>query len=220
MSTSLDNLLRRTSKNGIIPPEGAAPLLDRYVAYLVERGKRLSLVSSGDRDAETIIANHIADALHGLLFAMPEEGAKVLDFGSGGGVVGIPWAVIRPDLDVTLLESKHRKILFLRGALRELEIENAREEEGRGEGDHLAGTFDLVVSRGVATDAKCLAVQKRLVRPGGKLIFFKGPKSVQKTKTRISREPGLVLHDEKLAILDDEKMRIFLAALREVSHSR
>jgi len=129
--------------------------LDRLLAYaeLLRRwNPRARLVS--DRDLERLVARHLLDSLSALT-AVPGAAAleppALLDFGSGGGLPGIPMAIARPDLTVTLVERQQRKARFLQRAGSELGLGNVVVH-----GDDLAtlerpeAGFAVAVSRAVA----------------------------------------------------------------------
>lgn len=208
-------LLTRAEGGGIAVPADAADRLARFVDLLLRHGDRLSLLSRADLRAGIIAAKHLADSVQGLLVASPASGARVLDFGAGAGPVGISWAVLRPDLSVVLLESRRKKVSFLRLAIAELGLAGAEAWEGRGEepGER-AGTFDLVASRGVATDAGTLGAYAALLRPGGSLLLFKGPETAASATAllRAGRFPNVREH---VTLLGEGKRRIHLAAKLE-----
>ena len=116
MTLTLPELLENARAAGLDPAEGAAGFLDRLAVLLVTHGERFALLSRGDLDRDVIVSKHFGDALDGLLFSRPGRNASVLDFGAGGGPVGFAWSILRPDLSVTLLESKRRKARFMRTA--------------------------------------------------------------------------------------------------------
>jgi len=214
MSRFPDKLIRRAREGGIDPPGEAWTRIRAYRDALREKGEILALLSAKDLADPGGITRHLEDALDALHFAAPAEGARVLDFGAGGGIVGIAWAILRPDLAVTLLESKHKKALFLAGTIAALGLPNARAAEGRGDDPDLAGAFDLAVSRGVPTDRRSLAAQARLLRPGGRLLLFKGPESAPAARLALRRSKTFEAREEKVRPLPDEKERIYILAER------
>lgn len=100
-------------------------------------------------------------------------GVSVVDVGSGAGLPGIPLAILRPDLRVTLLESLLRRASFLEQAVEELglgdrvSVVRARAEEHRG-------TFDVVTCRAVAPLPRLVGWCLPLIAPGGQLLALKG----------------------------------------------
>jgi 16S rRNA (guanine527-N7)-methyltransferase len=101
-------------------------------------------------------------------------GSRVLDVGSGAGFPGIPFAVARPDLQVALLDSNHKKAAFLRQAVAELQLKNASVVCERVESWHAGEKFDFIISRAFAEIAEFAALTRHLLAPGGLLAAMKG----------------------------------------------
>ncbi len=111
-----------------------------------------------------VLLDHLGDA------------TSVIDVGSGGGMPGLPLKIARPDLQVTLLESDGRKAAFCTHAAAELGLDvdviNGRAEQvARGT---LRESFDLAVSRALATMPVVAELCLPLVRVGGRLLAMKG----------------------------------------------
>ncbi len=215
MILTVPELLAKARAGGLDPDEEAAALLERLAGLLVSHGERSALLSRGDLDRAVIVSKHFADALDGLLFSRPGRNASVLDFGAGGGPVGFTWSVLRPDLLVTLLESKHRKARFLRRAAAEPALSNVEIWEGRGEEAAADQRFDMIVSRGVPTDRKYVDTFCRLLEPGGAVLFFKGTDSALAARAAIEKENRLSLEREAVCPAGGGKKRIFLLARLE-----
>ena len=124
--------------------------LERYLALVYEANQRVNLTRV---PAEQAVGRHLVDSL--CLFAVytPSEGARVLDIGAGAGLPGIPLAIVRPDLRLTLLDSHGKTVQFLREACAALELPatvvQARAEEWAHNSD-AREQFDLAVARAVA----------------------------------------------------------------------
>ena len=107
---------------------------------------------------------------------LPKGPARVLDVGSGGGFPGIVLGVLRPDLDVTLLDATRKKVAFLAEVAEELHvpvraIHGRAEEVARSE---LGGSFDLVTARAVAPLERLVGWTIPFLRPGGLVYAIKG----------------------------------------------
>jgi 16S rRNA (guanine527-N7)-methyltransferase len=121
-------------------------LSDRFGTYLeliVRWNQKINLTSI--RDEEGILRRHFVESI-ACARALPAGIANLLDFGSGAGLPGIPVALCRPEIEVTLAESQNKKAAFLREAVRVLEI-SAKVYAGRAE--RLESRFDCVVFRAV-----------------------------------------------------------------------
>jgi 16S rRNA (guanine527-N7)-methyltransferase len=138
-----------------------ADRLLRYAGELVRWNRRLNL--SGAATAEEFVAGPLFDAL--TLLPVLEDGPDLVDVGSGGGLPGIPAAILRPGLRVTLVEPRARRAAFLRHAVHLLGL-GAEVVQGRAEelGD---GQWSMAVAQAVWPPAEWLARAPRLVRPGG-----------------------------------------------------
>jgi 16S rRNA (guanine527-N7)-methyltransferase len=138
--------------------------LELYARELASWGSRINLV--GSTEPESVRA-HIAEALVGAR-ALP-RGARVVDLGSGAGLPGVPIAIARPDLEVTLVEIRERRVHFLRHVARVVPaaIRVLRQRIQDPPADMPA--FDFALLRAVAPVERSLALGRRWVRPGGEI---------------------------------------------------
>jgi 16S rRNA (guanine527-N7)-methyltransferase len=139
---------------------------DAYNDLIVRWNQRINLTSI--RDGEGILRRHFVESI-ACARALPAGIRNLLDFGSGAGLPGIPIALCRPEIEVTLAESQNKKAAFLREVIRVLGI-RAKVHAGRAE--MLDFRFDCVVLR--AVDRMELAVQAGtgLVGPYGRLALL------------------------------------------------
>lgn len=108
--------------------------------------------------------------------ALP-QGARVIDVGSGAGLPGIPLAIARPDLNITLIEPLLKRSTYLGEVVELLELTNVRVLRGRAEEGPVrreAGLADVVTSRAVAPLGKLAGWSLPLVHQGGRMIAMKG----------------------------------------------
>lgn len=146
----------------------------KYVRLLLEWNQRINLISPGDEDR--IAERHILESLAVLSVWPFPEGASVLDLGSGGGFPGIPLKIMRPDLSMTLLESRQKKALFLNAVVRELKLEGCRVVNARAEdiAQSSEEQFSIVIARAVAELKTLWEWSKPLLISGGVLLAMKG----------------------------------------------
>lgn len=123
------------------------------------------------RDADRMVDQHLLDSLTVLPHLRP---GRLVDVGSGGGLPGIPLAIARPQLAVTLLDSNHKKTAFLRQAAAELGLANVAVECQRVENWQPGELFDSVISRAFSELAQFYALAHHLLAPGGVLLAMKG----------------------------------------------
>jgi 16S rRNA (guanine527-N7)-methyltransferase len=145
----------------------------KLVAYLrlIEKWNKVHNLTAV-REPGQMVVLHLLDSLSVLPHVVAAK--KLLDVGAGAGLPGIPLAIARPDLSVTLLDASHKKATFLRQARAELALPNVEVACERVEKWHPDTSFDIVVSRAFAELAEFVAQAKHLVAPGGAMLAMKG----------------------------------------------
>jgi 16S rRNA (guanine527-N7)-methyltransferase len=138
---------------------------------LIEKWNRVHNLTAV-REPGQMVVLHLLDSLAVLPYLADARG--LLDVGTGAGLPGIPLAIARPDLDVTLLDSSHKKAAFLEQARAELGLANVNVVCERVEQWRPGRTFDVVVSRAFSELAEFVAQSAHLVSPGGVLLAMKG----------------------------------------------
>jgi 16S rRNA (guanine527-N7)-methyltransferase len=154
--------------------EAAQPPLDpaqtqRFAALyslFVRWSTRINL--SAIRDQESILKRHFVESI-ACARALPAGISTLLDFGSGAGFPGLPIALCRPEIAVTLAESQGKKAAFLREAVRVLGV-TTLVHSGRAES--LTTRFDCVTLRAVDKMDRAVQSAAKLVRPGGRLALM------------------------------------------------
>ena len=151
-----------------IPPEQQAKLLD-YVELLKKWNKTYNLTAL--RDESLMISHHLLDSL--TLLPYIGNAQTMLDVGSGGGQPGIPAAICRPDVQITLLDANTKKTSFLQQAVIELGLSNVRVVSGRVEAVQNFQA-DLITSRAFAELADFVQWTSHLLQDGGRWAAMKG----------------------------------------------
>ena len=151
-----------------LAPEAQAKLVD-YLA-LIDKWNRVYNLTAV-REPEQMIAHHLLDSL---AVAPHLTGTSLADVGSGAGLPGIPLALARPQLAVTLIESSHKKAAFLKQAAIELGLGNVEVVNSRVEACDAARRFDVVISRAFSDLPEFVALAGRLCAEGGVLAAMKG----------------------------------------------
>ena len=141
----------------------------QYVDILATKGIGYGLL--GPKEAGRLWERHILNsaALSGLI----QPNAAIVDVGSGAGLPGIPLALLRPDLRVTLLEPLLRRFTFLVETVNELELTD-RVAVVRARAEEHPGRYDVVIARAVAPLERLIRWCDPLRRPGGLLLALKG----------------------------------------------
>ena len=159
--------------NTLLMAAGQAPLdhettakFESYLSLFVRWNQRLNL--SATRDEEGILSRHFIESIAAAR-ALPRGIGTLLDFGSGAGLPGIPIALCRPEIAVTLAESQSKKAAFLQEAVRVLAIGT---EVYAARAEALRAVFDCVILRAVDKMPKAVAAAVRLLAPAGWLALM------------------------------------------------
>lgn len=156
-----------TVEAGLEPLSGeTARKFEAYLSLILRWNQRINL--SSVRNEEEILSKHLVESI-AVACALPKRISTLLDFGSGAGLPGIPIALCRPEIAVTLAESQGKKAAFLREAVRELGI--AAKVQGQ-RAETLQEVFDCVVLRAVDKMPKAVAAAARLIAARGWLALM------------------------------------------------
>lgn len=169
--------------------DGARRRLGLYLDELYRWSPRLNLTTVPRHRAW---ARHVEDSLSLLEVAAPARGATLVDVGSGAGLPGVPIAVVRADLEVTLLEADARRSGFLIHVSGMLGLDRVRvltaRAETAGHDPALREHFDLAVSRATASAPALCELTLPLVRIGGRLIALVGDAAAAAVSARRAAE--------------------------------
>ena len=164
-----EDIQRGCEALGLAPDAAVAGRLAALVELLVKWNRVYNLTAV--REPHAMVVRHILDSLVVLPFLTR---GRLLDAGTGAGLPGLPIAIARPDLFVTLLDSNAKKLRFVRQAATELGLDNLEVVQQRMEQYRPAQSFDMVISRAVASIGDIYRDTAHLVRPGGRFLFMKG----------------------------------------------
>ncbi len=148
---------------------GSYDAASRYVDILSSRGVDWGLI--GPREVDRLWSRHLLNSV--AMASLIAPSATLLDVGSGAGLPGIPLAILRPDLKVTLLEPLLRRANFLTEAVEELGLQDTVTVV-RGRAEEHRQTYHVVTGRAVAALPKLLGWCLPLVAPKGQLLALKG----------------------------------------------
>lgn len=148
-----------------------------YKNLLQEWNEKINLTAI--TDDEGIIKKHFIDSITILKSGVIENGASVIDVGTGAGFPGIPLKIIRPDIKLTLLDSLNKRIKFLETVCKEANIEGVkcihmRAEDG-GRDKSLREKYDISTARAVANMRTLSEYCMPFVKVGGHFVALKGP---------------------------------------------
>lgn len=148
---------------------GQFPLISRYVDILASTGVEWGLI--GPREVDRLWERHILNSV--ALADLIPQGSRVVDVGSGAGLPGIPLAILRPDLEMTLLEPLLRRFGFLTHTVEDLGITHAVRVV-RARAEQHRSSYDLVLARAVAPLDRLIAWCDPLRSPTGVILALKG----------------------------------------------
>ncbi len=173
MAAVKDHLIRGLAGLGIAP---YARVIDAFLLYLAELKKWNKAYNlTAITDDNEIVAKHFLDSLL-YLKALPASTQSVCDIGSGAGFPGIPIALVRADLSVTLIEPSRKRCAFLRHIVKRLHVANLEVIES---GAEVVGErrFDAVLTRATFSAAGLIKKTRHLLPRHGVFILSKGEKA-------------------------------------------
>lgn len=174
-----DRLRRRARRAGVDLAPALAESLERYYTLLTKWNAKINLTSRldaprHDEAIDRLLIEPLVAARH-----VPPGSRRMMDIGSGGGSPAIPLALAVPGLELRMVEPKTRKAVFLREAVRALDLNGATVETSRFEElltrPELHEALDLVTIRAVRVESRTLVGLQAFLRPGGQLMLFRGP---------------------------------------------
>ena len=162
--------------NGIPDIPLKMKLLSQYVELLIESNKLVNLISRR-ADESDIWISHILDSLLPVGI-MALNGKTVLDFGTGGGLPGIPLKIVFPECYMYLLDSRQRKMAALKNIIKKLDLPECLSICSRLEllDKSWQSYFDVIVCRSVKIEEKYWSQLHKVTKEAGKIYFYKAKK--------------------------------------------
>ena len=159
----------------IVLTENQLAQLKQYYELLIEWNEKMNLTAL--TAPEDVALKHFADSLLLLRYCDIEKEARVIDVGTGAGFPGMVIKIARPDIQLTLLDSLQKRLGFLDEVCNELgfddvELIHSRAEDGSR--TELRDSFDIAVSRAVASLNTLCEYDMPYVKVGGRFIAMKG----------------------------------------------
>lgn len=153
---------------------------EKYFSMLIETNKVMNLTAITEED--DVAVKHFLDS------ALPEkffpQNAAVIDIGSGAGFPALPLKIVRPDLEITMVDSLNKRIGFLNDVIEKLNIEGANAVHSRAEdfAKNNREKFDAAVARAVAPLNTLVEYLLPFVKVGGVCIIYKSSKLAEELK--------------------------------------
>ena len=177
---------------GVLVDDTAKERLIKYADLLREWNEKINLTAI--TDPEGIVVKHFLDSALLLTEVDLPKGAKIVDVGTGAGFPGMVVKILRPDLDVTLMDGLNKRLVFLNEVAAQLGLEvktvHFRAEEA-GKKPEFRENFDLVTARAVAELRTLYEYCLPRVRVGGVFCAMKGPSGADELKTA-SKAAGIL----------------------------
>lgn len=168
MSTA-DQLQQGLIALGLALARDTQQRLLNYIALIEKWNRTYNLTAI--REPAKMVSHHLLDSL---AVAPHLHAQRLLDVGSGAGLPGIPLALSNPGMQVTLLDSNHKKVAFLNQAIIELDMKNAEISGERVESWQTQNRFDVIISRAFSDMGEFVRTTRRLLAPGGMFAAMKG----------------------------------------------
>jgi 16S rRNA (guanine527-N7)-methyltransferase len=188
-----------------------AALFDLHTRYR-ERARLSAPLTPGQ-----YAVHFLLDSLNLLELASPAAGASLADVGSGGGYPGLPLAIARPDLRITLIEPAPRKAEYLRLAAERLALTNVTVAACSVE-NWPGGMFDVVTAKAFRKPLAALKTLWPLVKRGGRAVLFLGPSAAAAELALREGARGLggrVAASHHYELPGYERPRLLVAVVRE-----
>lgn len=208
------NYLFNTSKAfGISLTDANIEEFDIYKNFLLEYNEKVNLTAI--KEPEDIAVKHFIDSLSVLKFCEIKQNANLIDIGTGAGFPGVPIKILRKDINLTLLDSLNKRIVFLDQLIKKLNLKadliHARAED-KGKSD-LRETFDIAVSRAVASLDVLSEYCLPFVKTGGLFISMKGSnvdQEISAAKDILTALGGKIIETISFDLPDESKRNVIV----------
>ena len=158
--------------------------LEKYKELLLEWNEKINITRITEEDE--VYVKHFLDSLSLFKTKYLEGEKSLIDIGTGGGFPGLAVKIYNKNLDVTLLDSLNKRLIFLDEVIKELKLDKVSTIHGRaeelGRDSEFREKYDIATSRAVANLSTLLEYDLPFVKVGGYFISMKGPEYVEEVK--------------------------------------
>ena len=209
---------RICSSFGIDLSEEMVDKFKTYTTLLLEWNQRMHLVSRRDAGPYRIL-RHFVDSLTIFKAIDVPRDAKLLDLGSGAGFPGVPIKIVRNDVKMTLVESIHKKTLFLRKLSETLELEGvsivSQRAERLADNAGFKEKFNLVTAKALGGLRETVESGMPLLDTGGLLTAYKGSKAREEIRKASSPTDSLAKEVVKVEVPEMDLARWIVVVRKE-----
>lgn len=214
-----EELLDLAKKIGINLNHKMLEQFSMYKSLLKEWNEKINLTAI--TDDQEIILKHFIDSL--TIEKYLKNKSKMIDVGTGAGFPGIPLKIVREDINITLLDSLNKRLIFLEDVTQSLGLENVQIIHGRAEdlGNHreFREKYDIAVARAVANLAVLAEYCLPFVKEGGIFICMKGNniEEIEDAKNAIEKLGGKIDKIDRIYLPDTNIERNIIVIYKEKS---
>lgn len=215
-----DRLGRRAKRAGVSLAPDLAGRLEAYFRLLESWNRKINLTGLNLTEAapdtvDRLLIEPLVAARH-----IPAGATRMLDVGSGGGSPAIPMALGVPSIRLLMVESKTRKAVFLREAIRAVELKEAEVAASRFEEllarPELHDSHDVVTIRAVRIEPRVLSNLQAFLKPRGLLFLFRGATAADPSET----VPPPLAWSATYPLIESLRSRLVVLEKRPVGHQR
>lgn len=188
---------------------------EEYTNLLLDWNERINLTRITEPDEVQV--KHFLDSLTPLMLPYFKEGDKVIDLGTGAGFPGVPLALVRPQINMTLMDSLNKRVKFLDLVIQNIGMENTIALHGRGEEmarrEEFREKYDICISRAVARLNVLVEYCLPFVKIGGHFISMKGEdgdEEIDEAERAIDILGGNIVSKDKFKLLGMDKRQLIV----------
>lgn len=192
-----DDILEQLNAQGVALDEEQHAKLAAFSELMMKWNKTYNLTAI--RDAHEVLIKHIVDSL---VVGPYLEVSRCLDVGSGGGLPGIPLAILKPDTHFTLLDTNGKKTRFIQQAIIQLRLKNVEVAHARVEKWSPAEPFDAIISRAFASLNDFVTLSQNHLTADGRFYAMKGQRPSEEMKALPAKMKIVAEHELHVPRLD------------------
>ncbi len=208
-------IINAFKENNIDITDVQAEKFSIYCDFLLEYNEKVNLTAV--TDVNEVIEKHFIDSVKGA--ELIKENSKCADIGTGAGFPGVPIAIMRPDVNVCLVDALNKRLVFLNELKEKIGLTNVYTVHGRSEDlgkTDMRQKFDYVFSRAVARLNVLCEYDLPFVKKGGYMLAWKGPQVYDEVKESENALKILGGQFEKIYTSNIEDTQHYIAVIKKI----